>query len=148
MQHEHGRNQQHRRDNQAENAEKLDPFNHQLLFPLGDPRLPALTEAFCTGSIPRFGGPQLFYLWGHSYEFDAGRSWDVIGRFLDRVAPLGKQLWFATNGELVRYTEAYRALLWSADGGAVTNPTSTDLWIGVGRDGVREIPAGASVQLL
>ena len=113
-----------------------------------DPRLMELTEAFCGGGVPGFAGPQLFYLWGHAYEFDGNHNWDVIERFLDRVAPLSAEVWFATNGEIVRYTEAYRALVWSADGGAVTNPTAAALWMGVGRDGVAEIPAGATVQLL
>ncbi len=113
-----------------------------------DPRLMELTESFCSGAFPGFAGPQLFYLWGHAYEFDGNGNWDVIERFLDRVAPLQGQIWFATNGEIVRYTEAYRALVWSADGGAVTNGTTTPLWIGVGRDGVKEVPAGTTVQLL
>jgi hypothetical protein len=113
-----------------------------------DPRLMELFETFCDDAAPRFGGPQLFYLWGHAYEFDARHNWDVIERFLDRAAPLGGKVWFAANGEIVRYTEAYRALVWSADGGAVTNPTTTALWIGVGREGTVEVPAGATVQLV
>ena len=113
-----------------------------------DARLMELTDRFCAGDFPRFAGAQLFYLWGHAYEFDARHNWDVIERFLDRVAPLADKVWFATNGEIVRYAEAYRALVWSADGAAVTNPTATALWMGSGPDGVIELPAGASVRLL
>ena len=113
-----------------------------------DPRLTELVDQFFADAIPRFAGPQLFYLWGHAYEFNGNHNWDVIERFLDRVAPERERVWFATNGEIVRYTEAYRALVWSADSSAVTNPTVTPLWIGVGRDGVSEIPAGETVQLL
>ena len=113
-----------------------------------DPRLMELADQFCAGDFPGFAGPRLFYLWGHAYEFDGNHNWDVIERFLDRVAPLQGKVWFASNGEIVRYAEAYRALAWSADGSAVTNPTAVTLWIGIGRDGVAEIPAGETVQLL
>ena len=113
-----------------------------------DPRLMELLNTDRDNPAPRSGGPQLFYLWGHAYEFDARHNWDVIERFLDRAAPLGGKVWFATNGEIVRYTEAYRALVWSSDGGAVTNSTTTALWIGVGREGAVEVPAGATVRLL
>ena len=74
-----------------------------------DPRLMELLDAFLAADAPRFGGPPVFCLWGHAYEFDRDHSWDVIERFLDRAA--------------------------------------TPLWIGVGRDGVSEIPAGGTVPL-
>ena len=113
-----------------------------------DPRLSELWDAFCADAFPAFGDPRLFYLWGHAYEFDGNHNWDVIERFLDRAAPLKDKVWFATNGELVRYAEAYRSLVWSADGAAVTNPGMTALWVGVGRGDVAEIPAGATVRLM
>ena len=113
-----------------------------------DPRLMELLDTFCADALPRFGGPLVFFLWGHAYEFDGKHNWDVIERFVDRAAGMQGKVWFATNGEIVRYTEAYRALVWSADGAAVTNPTATPLWMGLGRDSAAEIPAGATVQLM
>ena len=112
-----------------------------------DPRLTELTDRFCRGDTQRFFGPQIFYLWGHAYEFDGNHNWDVMERFLDRVAPLAGKVWFASNGEIVNYTEAYRRLVWSADGSAVTNRSTMPVWVGIGREDAAEVPAGETVRL-
>ncbi len=115
----------------------------------GDPRLMELAKDFCEGAQ---GGrqalaPQLFYLWGHAYEFDAEQNWDVIEGFLAYVSQFRETVWFAPNGEIVNYTEAYRALRFSADGAAVTNPSAVKLWMAVGFDRVIELPAGETVRI-
>jgi peptidoglycan/xylan/chitin deacetylase (PgdA/CDA1 family) len=43
-----------------------------------DPRLMELAERFI-GLRPAV--PQVFYVWGHSYEFDTGNNWRVIEEF-------------------------------------------------------------------
>ncbi|MBI4977062.1 MAG: polysaccharide deacetylase family protein [Spirochaetes bacterium] len=70
----------------------------------------------------------LFYFWGHSYEFDNDRNWDVIERFGERI---GKRsdIWYATNIEIVDYVNAQRALRFSADCTMVHNPSATTVWI-------------------
>ena len=113
-----------------------------------DPKLMELANAFCEGAGGPFAlAPQLFYLWGHAYEFDGNRNWDVIERFLAYVAEHRERIWFATNGEIVDYVTAFRAIRWSADSAVATNPTATPLWLGVGFGGVVELPAGESVRL-
>ena len=114
-----------------------------------DERLMELAKDFCEGGGEnRFAlAPQLFYLWGHAYEFDIHHNWNVIEDFLAYVAQFKETVWFATNGEIVNYVEAYRALRFSADSAAVTNPTATPLWMAVGFDQTIEIPAGATVQI-
>lgn len=93
-----------------------------------DPELMELAKQFCENDS-LFGQPQLFYLWGHSYEFDMEQNWQVIEDFLKYVSGFQSTVWMATNGEIADYTTAYRGLLFSADGSRIHNPTSTTLWM-------------------
>lgn len=71
--------------------------------------------------------PRLFYLWGHSYEFDRDGNWDRIEKICQSLG--GKNdTWYATNIEICDYVKAYEALRWSADETLVHNPTSIDVW--------------------
>ncbi len=78
--------------------------------------------------------PKLFYLWGHSYEFDNDNTWDRIETFAAKIGNR-EDVWYATNGEIVRYVEAYKALEYSVDGCRVYNPTATDVYIRTLMDG-------------
>ena len=70
----------------------------------------------------------LFYVWGHSYEFDDHDNWDVIERFAEYVG--GKaDIWYATNIEIHDYVRAYEALITDADASRVFNPTLIDVWV-------------------
>jgi peptidoglycan/xylan/chitin deacetylase (PgdA/CDA1 family) len=42
--------------------------------------------------------PQVFYLWGHSYEFDTGRNWQVIEDFC-RLMANRDDIFYATNAQ-------------------------------------------------
>ena len=95
-----------------------------------DPNLMKLIEDFCEGKAFRFG-PSLFYLWGHAYEFDQKDHWDVIERFLKYVQAFKDRIWFATNGEIMAYVEAFRSLQYSADGHLIRNPSALTVWLGV-----------------
>lgn len=84
--------------------------------------------------------PLLYYLWGHSFEFDRNQDWDVIERFCDQAA--GKQdVWYATNVEIVTYIQAVRALRVSADGRTFFNSSCTDVLASVDGQPVC-LPAG------
>lgn len=73
--------------------------------------------------------PQLFYLWGHSYEFEDNDNWHVIEEFADFMG--GRDIiWYATNIEIHDYVEAYRQLQTSADGKRVYNPTAIAVFFG------------------
>ena len=67
--------------------------------------------------------PMLFYLWGHSFEFDADGNWDVIENFCEYVGNR-EDVWYATNIEIFEYAEAYRRLVWTADMMRVYNPSA------------------------
>lgn len=69
----------------------------------------------------------MFYLWGHSYEFDNDDNWDIIEKFAAYVGGRN-DVWYATNIEIYDYVKAYEALRVSVDGSIVQNPTATDVW--------------------
>lgn len=71
--------------------------------------------------------PRLFYLWGHSYEFDRHNNWDLLDKICDALG--GREdVWYATNMEIYDYVSAYNSLIWSADGEKVYNPTLGTVW--------------------
>ena len=74
--------------------------------------------------------PRLFYLWGHSFEFDSRDNWDVIERFGERMGG-HSDIWYATNMEIYDYVTAFHSLVFSADEHLVYNPTLKTLWMDV-----------------
>ena len=86
--------------------------------------------------------PSLFYVWGHAYEFDANDNWQTIEKLADFMAAHGDAVWFATNGEIIDYVNAYRRLEYSADGTYVNNPSAVDVTIRTSMFAVETIPAG------
>ncbi|MBQ9132329.1 MAG: polysaccharide deacetylase family protein [Clostridia bacterium] len=71
--------------------------------------------------------PKLFYLWGHSFEFERNNNWDRLEEICQRLS--GKSdVWYATNIEIYDYVQAFRSLIYSADGAMVYNPTLFDIW--------------------
>ena len=91
-----------------------------------NPRLLELAESF-VNTTPVFDQNFVFYLWGHSWEFQAHDNWEVIERFAETVS--GKSdVWYVTNIELYDYTTAFRSLQRSADGKIVYNPTNSKVW--------------------
>jgi len=71
---------------------------------------------------------EVFYLWGHSYEFDADKNWDVIERFCDKMAG-HEDIWYASNIGIYEYIEASRRLVSSCDGRILYNPSALDVWV-------------------
>jgi len=100
----------------------LDPTCHH-----NNPRLMELAKDFAEGK-PRYHNHNwLFYLWGHSYEFDNNDNWNVIEEFCEYMG--GREdVWYATNIEIYDYVKAYESLQASVDRSIVHNPTATDVW--------------------
>ena len=74
--------------------------------------------------------PRLFYVWGHSYEFNNNDNWHVIEGICSKLA--GKDdTWYATNAEICEYCHAYDSLVWNAKGDLVYNPTQTTVWFDI-----------------
>lgn len=76
--------------------------------------------------------PRLFYIWGHSYEFDRKNNWEHLEKICTLLS--GKEdIWYATNMEIYNYNQAYNALQFSADGTIVYNPTLYTVWFAIGK---------------
>lgn len=95
------------------------------------PKLMELAERFCTEKAYL---PEVFYLWGHSYEFSQKDNWQVIEDFMKYVSDYKDCIWSATNIEIVDYVEAFRKLRRSTDGRIIYNPTGTTLWFEMDRE--------------
>lgn len=106
------------------------------------PQLMTLAEKFCEGQPVR--DPYLFYLWGHSYEFERDDNWFIIEEFFDAVA-CRSDVWYATNIELYDYIWAWEHLRCSADGGLLENPTACPVWVAADGKTI-EVPAGGTVR--
>ncbi len=108
-----------------------------------DPRLFELANKFLSDDGKM---PQMFYLWGHSHEFDSKQNWDVIENFAELMGNR-EDIWYATNIEIYDYVKAYENLHHSADGSLVYNSSACSVWIQA-RDGEPiEIGCGQFVTL-
>jgi len=85
-------------------------------------------EAFYAPS--RYNRLKLFYVWGHSYEFNNDNNWGLIEEF-SKKAGGREDTWYATNIEIVDYVNAIRALRVSADRTMVYNPSAIEVWFTV-----------------
>ena len=78
-----------------ENLMLWEPTCHQ-----NDPQLLELGRAFVQADASE--EDLLFYVWGHSFEFEKFKSWDLFERFCEMMA--GKpDIEYVTNGEVARY---------------------------------------------
>ena len=104
-----------------ENWLTLNPTCHH-----NDPELMNLANRFVENKSK--SGIFMFYLWGHSYEFDDNNNWEVIEKFAEFV---GKKddIWYATNIEIYDYVQAFNRLETSYDKKIIHNPTNIDIWV-------------------
>ena len=94
-----------------------------------DPKLMELAEDFAARQGK--AAPLLFYLWGHSYEFDRNGNWEIIENFASFLG--GREdIWYATNLEIFEYIESYRLLRFSMNGKTVYNPAAVPLYFCAG----------------
>ncbi|MBE5038849.1 polysaccharide deacetylase family protein [Ructibacterium gallinarum] len=90
-----------------------------------NPRLMELGEKFMKAQSQ--SSPMMFYLWGHSYEFEQNDNWNVIENFAEQISGQS-DIWYATNIEIFDYILAYRQLRFNVNMTLVENPTNTDLY--------------------
>lgn len=111
-----------------------------------DEKLNALAEKFFNSSPEmefKHREPWLFFVWGHSYEFDDDNNWRII-EDLGRRASEYADIWHATNIEIYEYVQAYRRLVFSLDGETVYNPSAIPVWMEI-RGKTYKIESGATV---
>ncbi len=105
---------------------------NEKLFKLG--------EEFLTRKHAGHHLPIMFYLMGHSYEFNLDNNWDRIESFLEMMG--GKDdIWYATNIEIYDYIEAFKRVRFNLACTFAENPTSTDVWISKD-NGIHKLEAG------
>ncbi len=96
----------------------------------GDPRLFELVDEFInrgTNYAVQYK-PMLFYLMGHSYEFEDNNNWEIIEKFGQKMSECD-DIWHATNIEIYDYVKAYNDLEFSTDGTKVLNNSSIDVYL-------------------
>lgn len=109
-----------------------------------NPRLMELADKFISMNATRF--PQLFYVWGHSYEFEEADNWHVIENFCEKMANKD-DIWYATNMEIYTAWADYMRLETSADGSMIFNPNCRDVWIADGKNNVFCIAPGKTLRV-
>ena len=105
------------------------PTNWLTLHPTchhNDERLMELADRF-VNEPERFAQSRMFYLWGHSYEFDNNDNWSVIEEFAKFIGNRD-DIWYATNIEIYDYVTAYKSLQVSVDKKIIHNPSAIDIW--------------------
>lgn len=90
-------------------------------------RLTEIAQSFLDKPCNNLAHPQLFYLWGHAYEFEQFNNWYVIEDFAKMMGGR-EEIWYATNIEIYDYIEAFRRLVFSVGMTKAYNPTAIPLW--------------------
>lgn len=105
-----------------ENWLELHPTCHH-----NNPKLMDLAKKFVEEKGRYISDNWMFYLWGHSYEFDNNDNWEVIEKFAEYIG--GRDdVWYATNIEIYDYVKAYENLQTSVDKKIIHNPSMIDVW--------------------
>ena len=78
-------------------------------------------------NTPVWNNLPLFYIWGHSFEFENANNWEILD---DLFAILGETdtIYYATNGELYDYYRAIQSLRITNDKTVIVNPTATTVY--------------------
>lgn len=107
-----------------------------------DPKLMEIAEKFINEKATIW--PEIFCVWGHSYEFDMHNNWDVIENFCEKMS--GKEdIWYTTYGEIHDYFYAYNRLVFSVDGGSVYNPNAKSIWLCYDGQTIELLPGSTTV---
>lgn len=91
--------------------------NHQLL---------EKGKEFLNIDLPQF--QFLMYVWGHSYEFDRDRNWNLIEEFC-KMTGGREEIWYASNGEICCYAQAIRQIYTSVDGKILVNGSGLEVYL-------------------
>jgi peptidoglycan/xylan/chitin deacetylase (PgdA/CDA1 family) len=109
-----------------------------------NPRLMELADQFLAES--RYPQARLFYLWGHTYEFDTNNNWQVIEDFAAKISG-HEDIWYATNMEIYDACQDFNRLESTADGHIVRNPNARDVWFADRNNRVYQVGPGETIRL-
>ena len=111
-----------------------------------NPDLMALADKFVNETPKYLCDNRLFYVWGHSYEFDQKDNWHVIENFCEYVS--GKyDILYATNIEIYDYVMAYNNLKTSVDKRIIYNPSAIDVWFSDNKKRIHCVKAGETLKI-
>ncbi|MBR5308736.1 MAG: polysaccharide deacetylase family protein [Clostridia bacterium] len=88
-----------------------------------------LWEDFVNIPVFRLNMP-LFYMYGHSYNFEDWNMWDKIETFCKNAGG-HPDVWYATNIEVFDYVRAQRMVDYAIDKNMAYNPSAISVWIDV-----------------
>lgn len=105
--------------------------------------LDGLLARFMDKRVDRVYNMPCFYIWGHSYEFDAEHNNDLykMEDFCKKAQNLDST-WYATNIEIYDYVTAARGLEISAEKKYIFNPSRLSVWVTVDDAKAVEIKPG------
>ena len=122
------------------------PDNWLILNPTchhADPQLMELADKFINAKVE--DDSYMFYVWGHTFEFDQQDNWKIVDDLFEKVADR-EDIWYATNGEICNYHKKYQQLIFSQNGKKIYNPTDTTIWLEI--DNVEmSIKSGETIEL-
>ncbi|MFC4402221.1 polysaccharide deacetylase family protein [Gracilibacillus xinjiangensis] len=87
----------------------------------------------------------MFYVWGHSYEFDHDQNWTIMEEFCQFIGNR-EDIWYATNIEIVDYLHAFQNLRFSADSQFVYNPSAMSVWLSID-ERITAVKGGEQIEL-
>ena len=129
-------------------TEKFDMPSDWLRLPAtchhNNPRLMELADSFLADS--RYPTPRLFYLWGHTYEFDDNNNWHVIEEFAEKMAG-HEDIFYGTNMEIYNAWLDFTRLESTADGHIVHNPNCNTVWFADRANKIYEVAPGQTIYL-
>lgn len=70
----------------------------------------------------------VFYLWGHSYEFENQNNWEIIEKFAKMISE-DNSIAFLCNLDVVEYLQAMKKVEITEQ--TIVNPTDKSLWFDV-----------------
>lgn len=89
--------------------------------------------------------PMLFYLWGHTFEFDRHNNWNVLENFAKKIGNRN-DIWYATNIEIYDYVKGFNNLYFSYNNTIIYNPNAFDIWLTADEKPVK-VSAGETIKL-
>lgn len=88
---------------------------------------------------------RMFYVWGHSYEFDDNDNWNVIEDFAKYIG--GRDdIWYAVNIEIYEYVQAFKNLHTDTMNKIIYNSSALSVWFEKNRK-LYEVKSGETIYL-
>lgn len=106
-----------------------------------NPKLMTLAEEFLNSTSSDMS---LFYVWGHSYEFDVNNNWNII-EDLAKYISNKDNVWYATNKEIYNYITALKSVEVLEDDKKIINKSNMDIYAEIDKNLIL-IPVGQTFE--